>query len=258
MQGRLAASEKTVQACRTAAMRPEGAPRGTIDPDNSLRASFVSMWSRYVLDAAQWNSDVARWTIDPGNEPATNIEYQFTRGYIAAQRGDLAGARAALAAYDSASQTLTAALPPGSDADPETIEFQMGVRAMRLELQGIIAVKGGATDSGLALIRRATIVEDSTAAAFGPPSIDEPSYELWGEQLLAAGRPKEALVAFRLALVRAPRRTPALLGLARSAKAAGDNATATRTYKTLLEIWHAADEYLPALAEARAGAGGAK
>ncbi len=49
MQGRLVASQKAVQACRTDAMA---------DADNSSRASFVSMWSRYVLDAAQWNSDV--------------------------------------------------------------------------------------------------------------------------------------------------------------------------------------------------------
>ncbi len=258
MQGRLGASQKAVQACRTAAMGAEGAPRGVIDPDNSLRASFVSMWSRHVLDAAQWNSDAARWTIDPGNEPATRIDYEFTRGYIAAQRGDVATARAALAAYDSASQALTAALPPGSGSDPETIEFEMGVRAMRLELQGLIAVMSLAQDSGIALIRRATIVEDSTAAAFGPPSIDEPSYELLGEQLLAAGKPKEALAAFRTALMRAPRRTPALLGLARSAKAAGDDATAKQTYQTLVEIWHLADPDLPGLAEARAGAAGAK
>jgi tetratricopeptide (TPR) repeat protein len=258
MQGRLDASQKTVQACRTIAMGPEGAPRGVIDADNSLRASFVSMWSRHVLDAAQWNSDAARWAIVPGNEPATNIDYQFTRGYIAAQRGDIATARAALAACDSASHALTAALPPGSDSDPETVEFQMGVRAMRLELQGLIAVKSGAPDSGIALIRRATAAEDSTAAAFGPPSIDEPSYELLGEQLLAAGKPKEAMAAFRTALTRAPRRTPALLGLARSAKAAGDETTAKQTYQTLVEIWHAADADLPGLAEARAGAGGTK
>ncbi len=69
MQGRLGASQKMVQACRTDAMGPEGEPRATTDPDNSLRALFVSMWSRHVLDAAQWNSDVTRWSIDPGKGP---------------------------------------------------------------------------------------------------------------------------------------------------------------------------------------------
>jgi tetratricopeptide (TPR) repeat protein len=245
MQGRLVASQKAVQACRTDAMA---------DADNSSRASFVSMWSRYVLDAAQWNSDVVRWSIDPGKDPATIMEYQFTRGYAAAQRGDIVVARTALAAYDSAADLFDAALALESGSDPETLELEKDVRAMRLQLQGLVAVKSGTRDSGIALIRRAVAVEDSTAAAFGPPSIDEPSWELLGEQLLAAGKPREAVDAFRLALLRAPRRTPALLGLARSAKAAGDNATAAQTYQTLVAIWHNADPDLPGLAEARAGA----
>jgi tetratricopeptide (TPR) repeat protein len=258
MQGRLAASRKSVSACRDDAMGPEGAPKAILDADNSKRGSFVSMWARYVLDSHAWDSDIARWTVDPGNEPATRIEYQFLRGYVAAQRGELGTARSALAAFDSASRALDASLSPARVADPETIEFQKGVRTLRLELQGLIAVKGGAVDSGLTLLKRATEVEDSTAAAFGPPSIDEPSYELLGEQLLAAGHPKEAMVAFRVALQRAPRRTPALLGLARAAKKAGDDSTAKQTYQQLVEIWHAADSDLPWLTEARAGAGGVK
>ena len=258
MQGRLGSARNAVADCRTDAMGPEGAPKAIIDADNSKRASSVSMWARYVLDTEEWNGDVAKWTIDPGNEPATRLDYQFVRGYVAAQRGDVRVARAALAAYDSASLALNAALPAGSAADPETIEFQKGVRVLRLELEGLIAVKNGAVDSGIALIKRATIVEDSTAAAFGPPSIDEPSYELLGEQLLAAGKPKEAMAAFRTALLRAPRRTPALLGLARAAKKAGDDSTAMRTYQELVEIWHAADPNLPNLNEARVGEGGIK
>ena len=228
-----------------------------LDADNSKRASFVSMWARYVLDTEDWNGDVAKWTIEPGNEPATQLDYQFAHGYAAAQRGDLTTARAALAAYDAASRALNASLPANSATDPETIEFQKGVRVLRLELLGLIAVKSGAVDSGLALIKRATVVEDSTAAAFGPPSIDEPSYELYGEQLLAAGHPKEAMAAFRAALARAPRRTPALLGLARAAAKAGDASTAMQTYQNCGDLARGGRE-LPGLDEARAGAGGTK
>ena len=256
MQGRLTASKKSVADCRADAVGPEGAPKMILDADDSKRASFVSMWARYVLDTQDWNGDVAKWTIDPGNEPATRIDYQFVRGYAAAQRGDLKAARAALGAYDSASRALDASLPASSATDPETIEFQKGVRVLRLELLGLIAVKSGAVDSGLALLKRATIVEDSTAAAFGPPSIDEPLYELYGEQLLAAGHPKEAMAAFRTALARAPRRTPALLGLARAAGKSGDGSTEVLTYKTLHVIWHAADPGNPNVTEAREGAGG--
>jgi tetratricopeptide (TPR) repeat protein len=258
MQGRLGLSKKSVSDCRADAVGPEGAPKMILDADNSKRASFVSMWARDVLHSQDWNGDVAKWTIDPGNEPMTRLDYQFVGGYAAAQRGDLPAARAALAAYDSATRALNASLPANSATDPETIEFQKGVRVLRLELLGLIAVKSGAIDSGLALLKRATVVEDSTAAAFGPPSIDEPSYELYGEQLVAAGHPKEAMAAFHTALARAPRRTPALLGLARAAAKAGDASTAMWTYQTLVDIWHAADAGLPGLEEARVGAGGIK
>jgi tetratricopeptide (TPR) repeat protein len=186
------------------------------------------------------------------------LDYQFLRGYVAAQRGALPVALQAAGIFDSVARTFEVPNGAAGAPDPEMLEFQKVLRALSLELHGLIAVKNGAVDSGLALIKRATIAEDSTAAAFGPPAVDQPSYELYGEQLLAAGHPKEALAAFRTALARAPRRTPALLGLARSAKAAHDDATAKQAYQQLVDIWHAADPGNPNVAEARAGAGGTK
>jgi cytochrome c-type biogenesis protein CcmH/NrfG len=68
---------------------------------------------------------------------------------------------------------------------------------------------------------------------FGPPDILKPAHELRGELMLALARPAEAQEAFTRALQAAPGRLPALRGLARAARAAGDGAVAERAEREL-------------------------
>jgi predicted Zn-dependent protease len=77
---------------------------------------------------------------------------------------------------------------------------------------------------------------------------------LYGEVLLEAGRPKEAMVWFERALVRTPNRSRAVLGLARAAAKAGDAEKRRAAYKQFLANWRLADPAAPELQEARAGA----
>ena len=76
---------------------------------------------------------------------------------------------------------------------------------------------------------------------FGPPGPYKPAAEMYGEALLAANRPAEALTAFRESLRIYRRRTASLLGALRSAEALKDAAAATAFTTTLREIWKAAD-----------------
>ena len=55
------------------------------------------------------------------------------------------------------------------------------------------------------------------AAPSGPPEPIKPAFELYGEMLLDAGRDKEAVQAFEQSLLRTPKRTPSVKGLARVA-----------------------------------------
>jgi tetratricopeptide (TPR) repeat protein len=134
----------------------------------------------------------------------------------------------------------------GSTAVPVILEL-----ALRAEL-----LRGkGAREEATTLLRRATALEDGMPAEFGPPAVVKPSHELLAGLLLESGRASEAVEAFQRALALGPGRSAALLGLARAARAAGLGGLATQTYRTLAANWHAADPALPALAEARAGAG---
>ena len=73
----------------------------------------------------------------------------------------------------------------------------------------------------MALLRRATAVEDSMAYAFGPPQVDKPSHELLGEVLLGLHRYADAAQQFRRALARTPGRVQASRGLERAEAGAG-------------------------------------
>jgi len=67
----------------------------------------------------------------------------------------------------------------------------------------------------------------------GPPDAFKPANEVYGELLLKAGRPKEALEQFRASLLRTPNRAASLAGAARAARDAGDLPAAEEYEATL-------------------------
>jgi tetratricopeptide (TPR) repeat protein len=101
------------------------------------------------------------------------------------------------------------------------------------------------------LMKKATALEEQGGAPYGPPTLIKPSHELFGEILLRAGQPKEAVAQFQIALLRQPNRARSLLGLARAAAQSGDSARARTTYTKFLDQWKEADADLAELREAR-------
>ena len=59
------------------------------------------MKTRFVVDTAGWNSDVAGWTLDSVDNPMLQFKAEdYDTGLIAAEKGDLAAAQKALAGMD--------------------------------------------------------------------------------------------------------------------------------------------------------------
>lgn len=79
------------------------------------------------------------------------------------------------------------------------------------------------------------------AVSASTPPIYIPMHELLGAALLKANQPVEAAAAFRAALAARPNRSRALLGLARSLKASGDQAGANEAFDRLAKNWTGAD-----------------
>ena len=104
-----------------------------------------------------------------------------------------------------------------------------------LETQ-LAAVTNGLAESIRSLQEIAT-AEEKLPIEFGPPAVDKPSYELLGEALMTANRPREALAAFEKSLARAPERTASLVGVMQTAEKLGDAKKAADVRAKLAAIW---------------------
>ena len=119
-----------------------------------------------------------------------------------------------------------------------------------MEVSAVGAASKGDFKTAIETMKKATAMEEESGAPSGPPSLIKPTHELFGEILLQAGKPADAAVQFRTALLRQPNRARSLLGLARAAAQSGDQTTAAATYAKFLDQWKQADG-LPELREAR-------
>ncbi|HYH80486.1 MAG TPA: hypothetical protein VEX86_11840 [Longimicrobium sp.] len=132
------------------------------------------------------------------------------------------------------------------------------VEVMEKTLRAMLLRDAGERERAVALLRDAAAQEAALPMDFGPPATIKPPREVAGEVLLAMGRPAEARTELNLALARTPGRGAVLLALARTEKALGNRDAAARHYAHLAANWHRADADWPHLAEARAGAAGAR
>lgn len=234
-QGRFGAARKMMSA---------GHARFLDRPTLQEPMYYGLMLARYVVDTEDWEA-ADRWAAEVSTATRGARDYYFVQAYAAVQRGDLAKAREHLATLRTC-------------AAEDERAAQTGVReTLEKEIMGLIALKEGKKNEAIALLSEAAEKESSLPLSFGPPTVSKPSYELLGEAQLELGRHEDAAESFRKQLARTPRRTASLMGLARAAKALGDEATSEENYTKLAAIWHSADLDLPAYAEAtRAAAGG--
>jgi tetratricopeptide (TPR) repeat protein len=245
-QGRLADAARLLQQCREQAANTQSTDGG----QDVNRYSFLTMWSQYVLSSGSCDDSVAAWQIDPGRDLGPRLVYWFTRGFCAAHRRDLGGARAARSEFATVVQETAAWIAAADEPSPDLTELRRA-HALQAELDGMIAALDDKTEVEFADLRLAAVIEDSMAYAFGPPLVAQPSHELLGDESLHLKRFADARTQFRASLKRTPSRTIALLGLARAAAALGDTADAVRTYRQLTTIWRDADGRVRGLVEAR-------
>jgi hypothetical protein len=142
--------------------------------------------------------------------------HDFARGLVAAGRGDVTGARAALAQLSDRINSARV-VPTGEnrnwfDALSEGDLAQ--ARVLATALDGAIEFASGQHGAGIARVREAIAVTARMEFEYGPPWSAKPLDELLGELLLADGQPAEAATAFERALVTYPNRRLSVEGLA--------------------------------------------
>lgn len=112
------------------------------------------------------------------------------------------------------------------------------------QIEGLKALIAKNDDVFEAHMKKAVALEDQTNYPTGPPRITKPSFEQYGEWLLAKGNYTLALEQFEKALERMPRRSKSLLGKMSALKALDRNDEAELVQNELKAILAEADEKL--------------
>jgi tetratricopeptide (TPR) repeat protein len=246
MLGRFDEARKNVEQAKAAADRNPG--------NAGIRDGYLGMRARLISDSGQFEKlspdppaahaggDHAAMPGMPGMGGGSgSATWTYIVGVSAVKNGDLAAADAA----ETALKGITAKTqggPTSYAAKPHVIREK--------ELGALIRWARGQKEEALQLAKEAADTEKTLAAPSGPPEPIKPAFELYGELLLEAGRSREAMQAFEQSLLRTPKRTPSVLGLARAAAASGDQATARARYQELTTMPGAAPTS-PAMQEAQ-------
>ncbi len=209
----------------------EGSEIGRGTNEAALRNDRGSMRARYIIESERWQEMKGQSTFD-------NIEELFALGLSAVYLGDAARVRATIDELRKAAASQDAGL-----------REQASIMAIEMEALDLFAQRRD-TDA-FAAMDRAAIMESRMPRPIGRPFPVKGANELYGELLLQAKRPKDAIVKFQLALARTPNRSRAVLGLARAYAKSGDTPNARTWYKRFLTNYRLADPGLKEVAEAR-------
>lgn len=239
-QGRFADARRLVEGCgeemRAHPFMPEHemGPQSALDYDNSSAASFAAMRSRYLIDSGEWSGPLAAMKVSVEKLIAAEFTRDWTDAYGAVRFGKLDAAVDAIArSTDSNKRYVAAAMAAGvAPEDPAQRLPKIGQQ----QLDGLLLLKRGSTEEGLALLSEAAAGERASPMEFGPPSLDKPANELLGEVLLDLGRAREACEAFRAAQVLAPGRGQSLIGLSKCARQLGKTEIADSAEARLAKV----------------------
>ncbi len=212
--------------------------------DNKLRPGYyennwANMAAAFIVETERWN---LASELFPENKPGTE---QMGNGSH--------GSHGATLRTSMASQNLPLfirGLVSANNGSASEIKSIGSVNKLEVEALNASMKKDHAI--AIDLMKKATVLEEQAGTPYGPPNLIKPSHELFGEILLRAGQPKEAMAQFQTALLRQPNRARSLLGLARASAQSGDRAAAVAAYTKLLDQWKEADADLAELSEARA------
>ena len=199
--------------------------------------SFVSAYhlaampARFAIEREAWEEAADIEPRTPRELPWDSTYWPeamswFARGIGAVHTGDLEAARAS---EDRMAELRDAAREAGEAGFADYIEVD------RLILESLIRRAEGDDEIALEMIRAAVEAEERIEKHPISPGALTPAAEARGHLLMSLDRPAEALAAYETALETWPGRYHSLLGAARAARAAGEDALARAYYRELLE-----------------------
>lgn len=221
--GRTADASRVLDGCHEQGLAElrEAAKDATYDGVDS----YAEMRLRHFVDTGTLPDGALK--LPEEGMAATRLSLVYADALAAAGKGGSpAKAREAAQRLHAAASEVTAA---AASAGGSAALLGAAADVVDRQIAALVQIRDGKRDDGLAALAAAADSEDALPLSFGPPTVDKPSRELLGEELLAAGRAAEAKTALETALARTPGRTAVLRALAQAQKALGENAEAART-----------------------------
>lgn len=202
----------------------------------------AAMPARYVLERGDW-AGAAALALTPSQHPQADSLNRFARGLGMARTGNVAGAKAEVEAIGELRAKLQQS-NQGYWADRS--------EEQRLAISAWIALREGARDQALKLMRAAADGEDGSIKHVAMENRLYPLRELLAELLLEMKEPAAALREYETALKSTPNRFRGYLGAARAADAVGDRQAAAGYFTKLIELAKNADSERSEIQEAKA------
>ena len=200
----------------------------------TFKAAFhrASTAARYALERSDWKAAAAlpvrtpetlAWDKFPWAEGVT----WFARGVGAAHMHDIESAQAAV---DRLAQLEETASKSGEEI------FTRNIRMLRLATTAWLEQARGDAAQARTLLTQAAELEVATPKHPVTPGPTLPAHEQLGDLLLEQKRPAEALIAYERSLQLYPRRFNTLQGIARAARASGNDARADAAERELRDV----------------------
>ena len=166
------------------------------------RQNFIAGRASYLVDSGDWDNPVASLSVSyDGLDPFSLATDHYVKGLLALNKGNEAGARAALAALGG--------------ADPVMVRNRRAMvpRLLHLELEGQIELAAGNKEQAIVLMEEAAELESSVSPAYGPAQPVQPAAELLADTYLAIGDYESARHNYELSLKSFVGRQRSLAGL---------------------------------------------
>jgi len=218
-----------LQLARDREAREAMARMKALPPNPDQRPSFYALASvpaRIALERGDWAEATKLVPEENARFPYVTTQTHYARMIGAARGGNPAAAEADLRAIARVAEEI-------KSKDPY---WFTETEVQRLTGEGWIAFAKGDKDAGLRLMRSAADMEDGNEKSSLTPARMLPARELLGDMLLAAGQPREALVAYETSQQREPNRYRGLYGAGQAAAQSGDHDKARHYFSRLIEV----------------------
>ncbi|MGE3547704.1 MAG: tetratricopeptide repeat protein, partial [Kofleriaceae bacterium] len=206
--------------------------------------AFAAIPARYAVERHDWKAAAALQVPDMPfwkQFPFAEAHIEYARGMGRVRSGDLEGARSSMTRLGQLKDAIT---------NPAFGYFQNHVELQVKAMTAWIANAEGKQAQAIKLMKQAAAAEDKLGKHPVSPGPVYPIYDQLGELLMDAGKPKEALAAFKATLITSPRRFNSLYGAGKAALAAKQNDQARSYFEQLIAM--AGDSDRAELGEARA------